>query len=51
MNIAEEEINKLLYIVADIDNIYLSMHREEEDSIKTVHYFLFKVRLLKIPSK
>lgn len=42
MDVPEEEVNKLLCIVADMENIYMSMHREEEHCIKTVHYYLFK---------
>lgn len=43
MNMPEDEINKLLSIIADMENIYLNMHREEEHCIKTVHYYLYKV--------
>lgn len=39
----EQEINKLLGMVVDVDNIYTSMNREENMETKKVYSYLFKV--------
>lgn len=37
------EINRLLAAVVDVENIFMSMHREDDQDTKRVYYFLFKV--------
>lgn len=39
----EEEINRLLGMVVDVENIFMSMHRESDSDNKSVYYYLFKV--------
>ncbi|XP_063242704.1 histone acetyltransferase KAT2A isoform X2 [Bacillus rossius redtenbacheri] len=39
----EDEINRLLGMVVDVENIFMSMHREEDCDTKRVYYYLFKV--------
>lgn len=39
----EEEVNRLLGMVVDVENIFMSMHREEDADTKRVYYYLFKV--------
>ncbi|XP_012270627.1 histone acetyltransferase KAT2A [Orussus abietinus] len=39
----DEEINKLLGMVVDVDNIFMGMHREEDPDTKKVYYYLFKL--------
>lgn len=41
--LAEEEINRLLGMVVDVENIYMSMHREEDSYTKTIYNYLFKL--------
>ncbi|PSN51157.1 Histone acetyltransferase KAT2A [Blattella germanica] len=40
--LTEEEANRLLGMVVDVENIFMSMHREEDADTKRVYYFLFK---------
>lgn len=40
---SDEEINKLLGMVVDVDNIFMGMHREEDPDTKKVYYYLFKL--------
>ena len=40
---SEEELNKLLGMVVDVDNIFMGMHREEDADTKKVYYYLFKL--------
>nr|CAD7441630.1 unnamed protein product [Timema bartmani] len=42
-SLTEEEINRLLGMVVDVENIFMSMHREEDADTKRVYYYLFKV--------
>lgn len=42
-SIQEEEVNRLLGMVVDVENIFMSMHREEDPDTKKVYYYLFKV--------
>ncbi|KAG6440336.1 hypothetical protein O3G_MSEX001186 [Manduca sexta] len=37
------EINRLLGAVVDVENIFMSMHREEDHNTKQVYYYLFKI--------
>lgn len=39
----DDEINKLLGMVVDVDNIFMGMHREEDSDTKKVYYYLFKL--------
>ncbi|XP_073976502.1 gcn5 acetyltransferase isoform X2 [Rhodnius prolixus] len=39
----EEEINRLLGMVVDVENIFMSMHRESDSDNKSVYYYLFKL--------
>ncbi|XP_039747718.1 histone acetyltransferase KAT2A [Pararge aegeria] len=37
------EVNKLLGAVVDVENIFMSMHREDDLDTKRVYYYLFKL--------
>ncbi|VVD03083.1 unnamed protein product [Leptidea sinapis] len=37
------EINRLLAAVVDVENIFMSMHREDDQDTKRVYYYLFKL--------
>lgn len=37
------EVNRLLGAVVDVENIFMSMHREDDHDTKRVYYYLFKV--------
>lgn len=39
----ENELNKLLGMVVDVENIFMAMHKEEDEETKRVYYYLFKV--------
>lgn len=39
-----QEVNRLLGMVVDVENIFMSMHREDDHDTKRVYYYLFKVR-------
>ncbi|XP_014257033.1 histone acetyltransferase KAT2A [Cimex lectularius] len=39
----DEEINRLMAMVVDIENIYMSMDREEDADSKGVYFYLFKM--------
>ncbi|EFN77334.1 histone acetyltransferase KAT2A [Harpegnathos saltator] len=39
----EEEINRLLGMAIDADNIFMSIHREEDIDTKKVYYYLYKL--------
>ncbi|KAJ9586226.1 hypothetical protein L9F63_020135, partial [Diploptera punctata] len=41
--LSEEEANRLLGMVVDVENIFMSMHREEDSDTKRVYYYLFKL--------
>jgi histone acetyltransferase len=41
--LSEEEANRLLGMVVDVENIFMSMHREEDADTKRVYYYLFKL--------
>lgn len=38
------EVDRLLGAVVDVENIFMSMHREDDHDTKRVYYYLFKVR-------
>ncbi|KAL1116885.1 hypothetical protein AAG570_005354, partial [Ranatra chinensis] len=39
----DEELNRLLGMVVDVENIFMSIHREEDPDTKEVFYYLFKL--------
>lgn len=39
----ESELNKLLGMVIDVENIFMAMHKEEDEETKRVYYYLFKL--------
>ncbi|XP_034238428.1 histone acetyltransferase KAT2A isoform X1 [Thrips palmi] len=39
----ENELNKLLGMVVDVENIFMAMHKEEDEETKRVYYYLFKL--------
>lgn len=43
-NLPVTEVNRLLGAVVDVENIFMSMHREDDHDTKRVYYYLFKVR-------
>lgn len=42
-NTDEEELNRLLRIVVDVENLFVCVHREEDAEAKQVYFYLFKV--------
>nr|XP_011432298.2 histone acetyltransferase KAT2A [Crassostrea gigas] len=42
-NTAEEELNRLLRIVVDVENLFMCVHKEEDAETKQVYFFLFKL--------
>lgn len=42
-NTPEEELNRLLRIVVDVENLFMCVHKEEDAETKQVYFFLFKV--------
>ncbi|KAK3578779.1 hypothetical protein CHS0354_035688 [Potamilus streckersoni] len=40
---AEEELNRLLKIVVDVENLFLCVHKEEDAETKQVYFYLFKL--------
>jgi len=43
---AEEELNRLLRIVVDVENLFMCVHKEEDSETKQVYFYLFKVRVV-----
>lgn len=43
-NVSEEEMNRLLGIVLDVEYLFTCVHREEDADTKQVYFYLFKVR-------
>jgi len=41
--VSEEEINRLLGMVVDVENLFMSVHKEEDTDTKQVYFYLFKV--------
>lgn len=42
-NTPEDQLNKMLSVVVDIENLFLFVHREEDMDTKQVYFYLFKV--------
>ncbi|XP_077555533.1 gcn5 acetyltransferase [Haemaphysalis longicornis] len=42
-NAPDEELNRLLGIVVDVENMFMCVHREEDADTKQVYYYLFKL--------
>lgn len=42
-NVSEDEINRLLGMVVDVENLFMSVHKEENTDTKQVYFYLFKV--------
>ncbi|XP_022246330.1 histone acetyltransferase KAT2B-like [Limulus polyphemus] len=40
---AEEELNRLLGIVVDVENLFMCVHKEEDADTKQVYFYLFKL--------
>ena len=40
----EEELNRLLGIVVDVENLFMCVAKEEDADTKQVYFYLFKVR-------
>lgn len=41
--VPDPEINRLLGMVVDVENIYMSMQKEEDPDTKRVYFYLFKL--------
>ncbi|GAB6030513.1 Histone acetyltransferase kat2b [Chamberlinius hualienensis] len=42
-NTPEEELNRLLGIVVDVENLFMCVHKEEDPETKQVYFYLFKL--------
>ncbi|XP_051948997.1 histone acetyltransferase KAT2B-like [Xyrauchen texanus] len=42
-NVSEEEMNRLLGIVLDVEYLYTCVHKEEDPDTKQVYFYLFKL--------
>ncbi|XP_063041096.1 histone acetyltransferase KAT2A isoform X2 [Engraulis encrasicolus] len=42
-NVSEEEMNRLLGMVVDVENLFMSVHKEEDTDTKQVYFYLFKL--------
>ncbi|KAL5009128.1 hypothetical protein ScPMuIL_014709 [Solemya velum] len=42
-NTPEEELNRLLRIVVDVENLFMCVHKEEDPETKQVYFYLFKL--------
>ncbi|CAM4635207.1 histone acetyltransferase KAT2A isoform X1 [Lepidochelys kempii] len=42
-NVSEEEISRLLGMVVDVENLFMSVHKEEDTDTKQVYFYLFKL--------
>jgi PCAF (P300/CBP-associated factor) N-terminal domain len=42
-NVSEDEINRLLGMVVDVENLFTCVHKEEDVDTKQVYFYLFKV--------
>ena len=40
----DDQLNRLLSVVIDIENLFLFVHKEEDTDTKQVYFYLFKVR-------
>jgi histone acetyltransferase len=43
-SVSEDEINRLLGMVVDVENLFTCVHKEEDVDTKQVYFYLFKVR-------
>ena len=50
-NVSEEEMNRLLGIVLDVEYLYTCVHKEEDADTKQVYFSLFKVSLCFLQSQ
>ena len=41
----DDELNKLLGIVVDVENLFMCVTKEEDADTKQVYFYLFKVRI------
>lgn len=39
----EDELNRLLGIVVDVENLFMCVHKEEDADTKQVYFYLFKL--------
>lgn len=46
-SITDEQVNELLGAIVDVENLFMSMHREQDEDTKKVYYFLFRVSQIK----
>lgn len=44
-DITDEQINELLGAIVDVENLFMSMQREDDLDTKKVYYYLFRVRM------
>lgn len=42
-DIPEDEINRLLCMVIDVENLFMCVHKEEDADTKQVYFYLFKI--------
>lgn len=42
-NIPEDELNRLLCMVVDVENLFMCVHKEEDADTKQVYFYLFKL--------
>ena len=42
-NAADEELDRLLGIVVDVENLFMCVHKEEDQDTKQVYFYLFKL--------
>lgn len=42
-NITDEQINELLGAIVDVENLFMSMQREDDLDTKKVYYYLFRL--------
>lgn len=45
-NVSEDEMNRLLGIVLDVEYLYTCVHKEEDADTKQVYFSLFKVTFI-----
>ena len=44
--VSEDELNRLLSMVVDVENLFTCVHKEEDVDTKQVYFYLFRVRIL-----
>ena len=42
-DIPEDELNRLLCMVIDVENLFMCVHKEEDADTKQVYFYLFKI--------